>query len=183
MHVTHSRYIPQYHHLPSPLHAGKAPHTVPPGDESVFNALTHLPLTCCFFLSPGLIFTASTATSSTLLCPALSPVLCHMSYHLVAFISTSVAHTPCLVISPPFAICHNARKEDYIEEEACKPGTTCSITTSTSICIENGSCIIATATSYRREHCKAHHPHHVVARLTIGSCLEACIWARVTGRI
>ena len=29
MHVTHSRYIPEYHHLPSLLHTGKAPHTVP----------------------------------------------------------------------------------------------------------------------------------------------------------
>ena len=29
MPVTHSRYTQEYHHLPSPLHAGKAPRTVP----------------------------------------------------------------------------------------------------------------------------------------------------------
>ena len=40
-HVTHSRYMGQHHHLPSPLYAGEALPPFPVGDESVFHALTH----------------------------------------------------------------------------------------------------------------------------------------------
>ena len=107
-HVTHSRHTQQYHHLPSLLHAGKAPCTVPSGDESVFHALKCSPLTFCFFLGPGLFPTASAATSSTSSHPASSPVLHHTSYHLTIFVSTSVPYTLCLVTSPPSATRHHA---------------------------------------------------------------------------
>jgi len=48
IHVTCSSYSLQYHHLPSLLYAGEAPCTVPPGDESVFGALTCKHSTLCF---------------------------------------------------------------------------------------------------------------------------------------
>ena len=182
-HVTHSRHTQQYHHLPSLLHARKAPCTVPSGDESVFHALKRSPLTLCFFLGPGLFPTASTATSSTSSHPASSPVLHHTSYHLTIFVSTSVPYTLCLVTSPPSATRHHAWKKDCIKKGACEPGTTCSITTSTSICIENGSCIITTTSSIRRESCETHCSGHIVAGLTIRSCLEACLLGRVKGWI
>ena len=41
MHVTHSRYTQQHHHLPSPLLSGKAPRTVPVG--SVWESLGDQP--------------------------------------------------------------------------------------------------------------------------------------------
>ena len=182
-HVTQSRYTWQYHHLPSPLHTGKAPPTFPSGDENVFHALTRLPLTLCFFLGPGLFPTASTATSSMSLHPALSPVLHHMSYCLTVFVSASVAYMLCLVTSLPSATCHHAGKEDSIKKEACEPGTTRSIAASTSICIENSSCIIATTSSIGRESCETHRSHHIVAGLAIRSCLEACLSGRVKGWI
>jgi hypothetical protein len=135
-HVTCSRYARQYHHLPSLLYAGEASPTFPPGDESGIRTLTRSPLALCFFLNPGLIPAASTATSITSLRPVSSPVLRHTSYRLAVFVSMSVAHTPCLVTSPPSVIRHHAGKENCIEKEVCKPGTARSIVASTSIHIE-----------------------------------------------
>ena len=68
--VIHSRYIPEDHHLPSPLHAGKTPHTISSGDESVFRALICSPLTFCFFF--GLV---------SFLLPQLPSHQCHHVLH------------------------------------------------------------------------------------------------------
>jgi len=180
--VTCCSYSPQYHHIPSLLYAWEAPHTVPPGDESVLQALTHQLLTTAF-LSFSLTAAVSVAMSSTLLSPTLFPVLQHMTYCLTAFISMSVTFTlsmPCLVTLPPHAICHHARKEDHLEEEeACQSETGCSIAASASIHINSNHHTIIATTSYRGEH----RPCHIIARLTIGSYLEAHISGRVKGRI
>ena len=63
---------------------------------------------------------------------------CPPSYAIHLTASPSLFPHP----SPPSAICHNAGKEDHVEEEACEPGTACSITTSASIYIKNGSHIM-----------------------------------------
>jgi len=166
----HTTIYPVHYMLP------QASRTFPTGDESVFRALTWLLLTLCCFSWSWSHPCCFCCHIINLVTSCIFPILHHMSYHLVIFSSTSIAYTLCLVTSLPSITHHHARKEDHVEKEACEPAPPA---VATSACI----CIIITATSYRRENCKAHCPHHIVTRLTIGSHLEAHISGRVAGRI